>query len=650
MSKLQLILDVECYPDYFLVMLGNEGIKPLAFEMFDGHPLDKAGLLRYLLNPKVEILTFNGNFYDLAMVRYAIKDGTTNSMLKKLSDYIITSEDKLMPWDLEKRYELPTLDADHIDIKALPIGQQSLKIYAGRLHCKRMQDMPIEPDQRICDDTPVVIDGVTYDTPEAKREQVRLYCANDLSSTKLVADALEEQIELRRVMSEDYGVDLRSKSDAQIAEAVLKSEITKATGITPKKQRINYDRFNYVPPAHVKFITPYMQERLEIIKAAEMTISDSGHVQEPKIISDMVLEIAGKSYKIGIGGLHSQESCVSHYANEEYFIRDIDVVSYYPQMILNMGMYPPALGADFLRIYQVILDERVSAKRAGLKVKANSLKITLNGTFGKTSSRYSILYNPKMMLSTTLTGQLNLLMLIEALEYKGISVISANTDGIVVYCKRDKEDLLKRIVKAWERTTNLETEEANYKSLHNRDVNNYIAIKTNGEVKLKGVYAPSGLAKSPQGEICAEAVVAYLKDGIPVDKTICESRDIRKFVHVRKVDGGAVKEGYFLGKAIRWYYATGVEDAIYYKTSGNKVAGTDGAKPCLELPDEFPQDVNLEWYILEAKEILRGMGAVKLPDLPKLPRRNTKKWMAEFEAGNIVMDHKGNYVWKEMLK
>ena len=34
----------------------------------------------------------------------------------------------------------------------------------------------------------------------------------------------------------------------------------------------------------------------------------------------------------------------------------------------------------------------------------------------------------------------------------------------------------------------------------------------------------------------------------------------------------------------------------YYKTNGNKVPKTDGAKPIMNLPNELPDDINYEWY------------------------------------------------------
>jgi hypothetical protein len=166
--------------------------------------------------------------------------------------------------------------------------------------------------------------------------------------------------------------------------------------------------------------------------------------------------------------------------------------------MLNMGMYPTALGKHFLTVYRDILETRLKAKHSGDKVTDSVLKIVLNGTFGKTSNRYSILYNPKMMIQTTLTGQLSLLMLIEALEHRGVKVVSANTDGIVIKCPRARYDSVTKLIHRWEKITNLETEETRYRSLYSRDVNNYIAIKENGSAKTKGVFATSSIAKNPQ--------------------------------------------------------------------------------------------------------------------------------------------------------
>ena len=72
--------------------------------------------------------------------------------------------------------------------------------------------------------------------------------------------------------------------------------------------------------------------------------------------------------------------------------------------------------------------------------------------------------------------------------YNKINVISANTDGIVSYVPNNKKSLFEKICFNWEFITNFELEGTTYKAYHSRDVNNYLAIKTNGEVKEKGVF------------------------------------------------------------------------------------------------------------------------------------------------------------------
>jgi DNA polymerase elongation subunit (family B) len=155
------------------------------------------------------------------------------------------------------------------------------------------------------------------------------------------------------------------------------------------------------------------------------------------------------------------------------------------------------------------------------------LKIVVNGSFGKFGSMHSMLYAPDFLIQTTLTGQLCLLMLIERLELRGISVLSANTDGIVVHCPRDREQEVQAIFAQWREDTNFETEETTYAGIYSRDVNNYIAIKTNGGVKSKGAYSETGLHKNPTNEICANAVRAFLLQGTPIAATVRGSADIR---------------------------------------------------------------------------------------------------------------------------
>lgn len=628
-------LDTECYVDYWLAMFMLDDGRKASFELYDGHPLNTDALLRFLENKNLEHYTFNGVKYDMCMIGLALA-GADTATLKMASDDLIVN--KLPYWEFGRKYACVPFESNHVDLIEVAPGMASLKIYGGRLHAERMQDLPLEPDGRVCDTSPLEVDGEVLTDPDRKRAALRRYCANDLGTTKLLADGLKEQVELRRVMSVELGENVLSKSDAQIAEVVLKKRVFEATGVTPRKWEISYSKFKYVPPSYIKFGTPELQELLTVISNVDFVVKETGHVAMPEELEDRVISIGTSKYKMGLGGLHSQESEVSHYADDETLLRDIDVRSYYPNMMLNMGMYPDSMGPHFLHAYRDILTERLAAKDSGDKVKDAVLKITLNGTFGKTSSKYSTLYNPKMMLHTTVTGQLSILMLIEALERYQIPVVSANTDGIVVKCKRAKEDVLRKIVKVWEKVTNLETEETNYTSIHSRDVNSYIAIKTDGKVKTKGFFAKATLQKNPQNEICVDAVIEHLTKGARIEHVIWDCKDIRKFLTIRTVKGGAYKEGYTLGKAIRWYMAKGVDGDITYATGdkkGDKVPLTQGAKPLMTLPDKFPNDVDYEWYVVAANELLMDLGVKPRPPKVKLPRRNSKAWKAMVEAGEI---------------
>lgn len=625
----QITLDTECYVNYFLMVFTNQSGKSKSFEIFndDDSKFDKGAIAKILLNPEHEIVTFNGNGYDMPIVNLALTGKASNSDLKRVSDDIIVNNQR--SWEVYKKYGIDPLPVNHIDLQEVAIGMVSLKIYGGRMHSPKLQDLPLEPDTVIQPD---------------HLSDMRKYCKNDTLLTLDLYNTLDKQIELRRKMSAEYGTDLRSKSDAQIAEAVLKAEYKRIHGEFPERVRLDYKDFYYSPPSYIKFISQELKEMFNTVVSAKMEISDTGHVAMPKEIAKLKIKIGNGTYKIGIGGLHSQESEVAHHEDNDYVLLDRDVASYYPTLMLNLKLFPSAFGDTFQTVYRNILSTRLEAKSSGNKTVADSLKIVLNGTFGKTSNVYSSLYSPDLMIATTLTGQLSLLMLIEAVEYIGCEVVSANTDGVVIKAPRSLKPTLDNLVAQWEKRTNLETEETLYTSLYSRDVNNYIAIKPDG-VKTKGVYAPDGLNKNPQAPICVEAATQYLLNGIPYEETITSSGDMTRFVTVRRVTGGAVKDGINIGKAIRWYYSTDNKNPITYLKNGNIVPRSEGAKPCLDLPTEFPTDIDYQWYIAETKDILVSIGALPRPVYEKLPRKNSKKWKELFQAGEIQLDVKGKSQW-----
>jgi hypothetical protein len=83
--------------------------------------------------------------------------------------------------------------------------------------------------------------------------------------------------------------------------------------------------------------------------------------------------IDGKQYTIGLGGLHSKEKSQHNAISDGGELKEVDVSSYYPNLILNMQVKPVRLGSKFLDVYKRQVDDRMIAKNAGNVSDSTSL-------------------------------------------------------------------------------------------------------------------------------------------------------------------------------------------------------------------------------------------------------------------------------------
>lgn len=641
------VVDIETYRNVFLI-----GIKRLSdgkiriFEQSHREEIDYDLLRRILMS--ATIVTFNGKTYDAAVIWYAIEGAyddhgnrrdRTNKELKLISDRII--QGNLKWWDVEREIgiEIPR-NFDHVDlIEPQPNPFASLKILNGRMHGRHMQDLPYDPDDVLTDE---------------QIDELRRYLHNDLAATELLWETLREPIELREKLGEMVGMDLRSMSDTQMGLAIIKKRCEDALGHRLKRDggAPSAKAFFYEPPAYVRFETPALRSMLERIRQHQFIVQSNGKVELPDFLTEP-FRLGASEYAMGIGGLHSTESNRAIWSDSCAVLVDADVASYYPAIILSLGLYPQRIGPVFLDVYRGIRDDRVAAKKAKNKVIDKGLKIALNGTFGSLGSPYKIVYAPDLMIAVTLTGQLALLMLIERAEAAGIPVVSANTDGVLFHCPRDlyagveRDRLLPsrlaEITDEWERETQFDLEFNEYRAIYNQSVNSYFALKANGGHKRKG---PLGnpwnphpddfdavrgqLMKNPQATICSDAALARIKHGTPISETIRGCRDIRQFVTVIKVTGGATWRGEYLGKVVRYYWATDGDDILRAKPNAQgthgKVPKTDGCRPCMTfeprylqpdgIPWVLPTDIDYARYEAETEEILKTLGFYGRPPVP----------------------------------
>lgn len=639
MNQPMMVLDVECLPNYFLIGFKSpETGRTMLFDTYGEHSRlsDHDIHTIKLVMDMNTTFGFNSNKYDIPMIYYALQ-GASCIELHSASVGMITGGET--PWNMMRRLNinLPLL-LDHFDVcEPSPAVMISLKAYGTRMGSKKLQEFFVDPMLPL---DPSVI-------PE-----MRSYNINDLDTTIDLYNAIKDRIELRVQMSEQYGIDLRSKSDAQIAEAVIISELVKQ-GIHAVRPELSPTyKAHYKAPNYICFDTQQLQDILKEVQAIEFELAANGALKMPEVLAKKTIKIGKTAYKLGIGGLHSQEKCLVVESNETHVMRNADFASYYPFIILNNSLAPKHLGFEFLRVYRSIVDRRLEAKRAKNKLVDKSLKIVINGSFGKFGSKYSKLFSPDLLLATTLTGQLTLLMIIEQFEAHGISVVSANTDGLEYFCPRDKVELAEDLIAYIEFISGLTMEHGSYLGLYARDVNNYIA-KYDGKVKAKGVYADPFndaehfLKKGLDTRIVFEAIRKYIELGTPLEATIYSCSTVNDFLSSRTVKGGAVwghdgstifdlpeftiamesqgkttkklaalndkyrssqLKGNYLGKMVRWYWSTQGEP-IYYRTNGNQVAKTgDGVVPMMDISESLPHDLNWSWYVNEAIEMLKDLG------------------------------------------
>lgn len=177
-------------------------------------------------------------------------------------------------------------------------------------------------------------------------------------------------------------------------------------------------------------------------------------------------------------------------------IVDIDYASFYPNIAIKNNLYPEHLGTGWCDSMDDMFHERI---RVGKKTaEGNAYKLGLNGGYGKSNDKHSPFLDPQYTMAITINGQLMLCMLAEQLmKVPGLRMIQINTDGLTYICPKQHVDYCMKVSEWWEALTKLELEHVKYSKMIIRDVNSYMAVKTNGDIKRIGAYAYERADENP---------------------------------------------------------------------------------------------------------------------------------------------------------
>lgn len=196
------------------------------------------------------------------------------------------------------------------------------------------------------------------------------------------------------------------------------------------------------------------------------------------------------------------------------------------------------------KIFEQTRDERFAAKARGDKQTANTLKGPLNKSYGAMINKYNPMYDPGNGRSVCISGQLSITELVVAYSYiEDLRILQINTDGVMISIPDDAYETVIAVNEWWQKQTGLLLEEDRIEFVWQKDVNNYVMRTTDGHEKVKGSYLVRGI--SPIGAwsinnnatIVAEALKAYLLDGVPVRETIEACDNPFQFQLIAKASG-----------------------------------------------------------------------------------------------------------------
>ena len=591
MSK-RVVFDIEIFPNYALFLF-----KDLAtgwykgFEYRDANEKPDYKAIATYMQQCDRIYTYNGCHYDFPLFWACFGRGCTVAQMKDMSDKLINnrSNDLNSLW-AKLQYLIATTDNEklvkfyndfvkpmetrHFDLMAIMFQPKGFK--------KGLKQMGFEMGM----DEVIVMEAASFDKPvdDEKIKRIIDYCKSDLNITAALVKKKSAEIELRANLSKLWDLHLNSCHDSTIANRYAikmldldynRDRPCKINGNGTIVNPYLKDKYRYETPPYVSFQTPDLQKLLADIEAAEFTLINGGE-RQGKVSGDVIgrreLNIGGFSITVSQGGLHSNDE-KGLYEN----LIDIDVTSYYPAIIVSLGLAPRHLKHDeFLTFFQNLLTDRVAAKKAKDTVKADGLKIVLNSIYGKFSNQYTLVYDPKLGFAVTMTGQLCLMMLIEMMVLAGVQVISANTDGVTV-SNADNAKVVS-IVDAWEEKTKFKMEYTEYTKVFYENVNNYVAYGKDGKIKYKGAsFKQDSLKVAPIVKKCS--VEWRLHGQVAAQKMFAAMMgDVSNFLVVGKFNDQQIidSNGVIYGKAARWYYSTFKGGVLFGSVRGNSLVGTSG--------------------------------------------------------------------------
>jgi hypothetical protein len=523
------VFDCETYPNVFTLTV-EHAQAPLrwCFEISDWRNDSRSivEFMRWLADSKARMVGFNSIGFDYPILHQLMKMGQSDAKTLYLkAQAIIDAQDgdrwahQVNPTD---RYveQVDLFKIHHFDNKA---RSTSLKALEFNMRANSIEDLPF----------PV---GTVLTREQV--EMLKQYNAHDVVMTKRFYDHTADMIRFREDLCVKYpGRDWINFNDTKIGKEFFTLELEKAgiacydfgaDGRTPRQTKRPVIALREAILPWITFEQPEFNRVLAWLK--EQTISETKGV-----FTDLTATIDGFTFVFGLGGIHGSVENTVVESDEDHLVVDLDVISYYPNLAITNGFYPAHLGKEFCTIYKSLFEQRKGYPKKSSE--SAMLKLALNGVYGDSNNQFSVFYDPLFTMSITLNGQLLLCLLAENLmKIPGLSIVQINTDGVTVRVPKAQKMSLDMVRADWEQRTGLTLEEAVYRVMFIRDVNNYLAQYTSGAVKRKGAYEWGALWHQDASALVIPKVAEkVLLEGVPIRETVEQWSDRMDFMLRAKV-------------------------------------------------------------------------------------------------------------------
>lgn len=542
MEKRVWVHDHEVFPNFFSSTFRDRNSEEVRVFYVHEDVNEIEDFVEFIQNEVLFLVGYNNSKYDDIITNYILEN---QRILRDKSAYIITDELYELSKDIigsqrkgnsiytnKKLKKLlfpnnsPYKSLDLMSLMAFDKNYVTLKQACIAMRWHKVQDLPKPFDE------PVRLEEI---------KEILSYNLNDVDATKRLAEIVSSEIKIRFSVGEAYGVNVLSKSRSGVGDVLMKKLWEQETGKYYKQfkdiktERSSIDLKDCISN-QVVFKGKILNELLNSIKSTTWNLGDK---------FKRTVVINNSKYDILLGGLHSSNKPMVVETTNTHKIIDLDFGSYYPNLMINLNIFPEHLSKRFLNLFKRIVNERLEAKAAGNKTVADALKIVINSVYGKLNFDYGWLKDAKASYSVTLNGQLFLLMLIEELELEGIEIFYANTDGATAKVPVDKIDRFYEICKEFEEYVDIPLEFANYKKCIIRDVNNYSIQTEDGKIKEKGAFvrdlsvestfASMNYTCSYDKPIVSLALYEYFINDKPIKETIEGHTDVYDFCMAQKI-------------------------------------------------------------------------------------------------------------------